>query len=151
MQKDGNASDKGEMIESINATLKNEDLLRGQMRIQLLQRRRKLELSNLYGDNTWSLKLNETEEATNSTNMQRVNRRVGLVNQGCTCYMNSLMQNLFMLPQFRTKVLKAPLKICSHREFINLRDRDKLVGRRIQFYDRYFLHFSTIEISVSII
>ena len=34
---------------------------------------------------------------------------VGLRNFGCTCYMNSLIQQLFMLPDFRAGILEAPL------------------------------------------
>lgn len=34
---------------------------------------------------------------------------VGLKNCGTTCYMNSLLQQLFMIPQFRTSVLRAPI------------------------------------------
>eukprot|EP01117_Protostelium_nocturnum_P020087 TRINITY_DN8887_c0_g2_i3.p1 TRINITY_DN8887_c0_g2~~TRINITY_DN8887_c0_g2_i3.p1 ORF type:complete len:1974 (+),score=754.24 TRINITY_DN8887_c0_g2_i3:584-6505(+) len=33
----------------------------------------------------------------------------GLKNLGCTCYMNSLVQQLYMIPQFRTGILGVPL------------------------------------------
>lgn len=32
---------------------------------------------------------------------------VGLKNFGCTCYMNSLIQQLFMIPELRKGVLEA--------------------------------------------
>lgn len=32
---------------------------------------------------------------------------VGLQNQGATCYMNSLLQQLFVIPQFRNGILSA--------------------------------------------
>eukprot|EP00814_Leptocylindrus_danicus_P009486 CAMPEP_0116046932 /NCGR_PEP_ID=MMETSP0321-20121206/28569_1 /TAXON_ID=163516 /ORGANISM="Leptocylindrus danicus var. danicus, Strain B650" /LENGTH=3883 /DNA_ID=CAMNT_0003528673 /DNA_START=195 /DNA_END=11846 /DNA_ORIENTATION=+ len=35
----------------------------------------------------------------------------GLRNQGCTCYMNSLLQQLFMMPKLREKLCRAPLPV----------------------------------------
>jgi ubiquitin carboxyl-terminal hydrolase 47 len=40
---------------------------------------------------------------------------VGLSNQGATCYMNSLLQTLYMTPEFRTALYKwkyNPDKVC---------------------------------------
>ena len=37
----------------------------------------------------------------------RVNQHVGIVNLGCICYMNSMLQQFFMVPQFRYQLLKA--------------------------------------------
>jgi ubiquitin carboxyl-terminal hydrolase 9/24 len=55
---------------------------------------------------------------------------VGLRNQGCTCYMNSLLQNLFMVPALRDAVVSARAK---HRKVVpgsQVSDED-LVGQRI--------------------
>jgi ubiquitin carboxyl-terminal hydrolase 47 len=40
---------------------------------------------------------------SNEKNQQRF---VGLSNQGATCYMNSLLQTLYMTPEFRTALYK---------------------------------------------
>jgi len=42
--------------------------------------------------------------------LQRENNLfVGLRNQGATCYLNSLIQALYMSPEFRNALLKLPL------------------------------------------
>ena len=41
---------------------------------------------------------------------------VGLVNQGCTCYMNASMQQLFMMPGFRQGILSIDDKTKEHPE-----------------------------------
>ena len=45
----------------------------------------------------WNLKLFEDEKSTTG--------RVGIKNLGCICYMNSLNQQLFMIPGFRNDIL----------------------------------------------
>ena len=39
-------------------------------------------------------------------NSEEKNKYIGLRNQGATCYLNSLIQTLFMTPEFRYEVLK---------------------------------------------
>jgi len=55
---------------------------------------------------------------------------VGLRNQGCTCYMNSLLQQLFMVPRLRDAILAARVK---RRRMVSgemFRD-EELIGRQI--------------------
>eukprot|EP00903_Cladosiphon_okamuranus_P009694 g9223.t1 len=51
---------------------------------------------------------------------------VGLKNQGCTCYMNSLLQQLFMVPALRKAILEARLPRRKLEDFPH-----ELVGRRV--------------------
>jgi len=56
----------------------------------------------------------------------------GLKNQGCTCYMNSLLQVLFMSTEFREGVLATPL-LESHRTTLWHREDIDLVGGHFLF------------------
>ena len=56
----------------------------------------------------------------------------GLKNQGCTCYMNSLLQLLFMSNHFREAILKTPIRE-SHRTTLWHRDGVDLVGKEVMF------------------
>ena len=42
---------------------------------------------------------------------------VGLRNQGATCYLNSLLQSFYMIPEFRKTILSLPLCV-----LLNLND-----------------------------
>ena len=53
--------------------------------------------TNREGD--WGIRLYEDEKSTTG--------RVGLKNLGCICYMNSLNQQLFMIPGFRNDILSV--------------------------------------------
>ena len=56
----------------------------------------------------------------------------GLKNQGCTCYMNSLLQQMFMNIDIREAILKTPLKE-SHRSTLWHKSDEELVGCRYRF------------------
>ena len=45
------------------------------------------------------------EENENNNNQEKI-KYIGLKNQGATCYLNSLIQTLFMTPEFRYEILK---------------------------------------------
>lgn len=53
---------------------------------------------------------------------------LGLKNQGCTCYSNSFLQQLFMNKNFRQAVMTTPL-LEYHRTSVWHRDDEALVGR----------------------
>lgn len=44
--------------------------------------------------------------SSSTTYDQNKQKFVGLSNQGATCYMNSLLQTLYMTPEFRTALYK---------------------------------------------
>ena len=48
-------------------------------------------------------------------NASKASRYVGLVNQGMTCYMNSLLQQLFMIPSLRRALLAAKEPAIDHQ------------------------------------
>jgi ubiquitin carboxyl-terminal hydrolase 9/24 len=56
----------------------------------------------------------------------------GLKNQGCTCYMNSLLQQLYMIDTLRDAILSTPL-IESHRTTLWHLTNDELVGKNVLF------------------
>ena len=56
----------------------------------------------------------------------------GLKNQGCTCYLNSLLQQLFMNVQFRTAILQTTMRE-AHRTTVWHRQPQELVGLTLMF------------------
>ncbi|KAH0786841.1 Clan CA, family C19, ubiquitin hydrolase-like cysteine peptidase [Histomonas meleagridis] len=68
------------------------------------------ELDDYTVDNHLVLKLTVTFNPphSNAINYRKLTGAVGLVNQGCTCYMNSILQCLFHTPAFRRIVFSLP-------------------------------------------
>ncbi|PRP76405.1 ubiquitin carboxyl-terminal hydrolase [Planoprotostelium fungivorum] len=84
----------GKMSYLEDMTEANGFLLRGSMHI-------KLNIRTISGDKQQTL---DHRYRTSP----KVNGFVGLVNQGATCYLNSLLQSLYMLSQFRRSVYQLP-------------------------------------------
>eukprot|EP01033_Poteriospumella_lacustris_P000104 gene104-67_t len=57
---------------------------------------------------------------------------IGLKNQGCTCYMNSLLQVLYMCPRFRDAILNTPIREMHRTTLWHYNDID-LVNKRVMF------------------
>lgn len=49
-------------------------------------------------------------EFDNDVGMRSATGYVGLKNFSCTCYMNSLIQQLFMIPSLRKGILESEVK-----------------------------------------
>ena len=71
---------------------------------------------------------------------------VGLKNLGCTCYMNSLLQQFFMIPEFREAIISIPQKSIGVDDSENLLYQFQLILAALknshkQYYDpRGFCH-----------
>jgi hypothetical protein len=53
--------------------------------------------------------LGNAEEGQTRSSLRNPSKYSGLRNQGCTCYMNSFLQQLFMMPALRKEMCAAPL------------------------------------------
>eukprot|EP00537_Pseudo-nitzschia_pungens_P003953 CAMPEP_0172367922 /NCGR_PEP_ID=MMETSP1060-20121228/24635_1 /TAXON_ID=37318 /ORGANISM="Pseudo-nitzschia pungens, Strain cf. cingulata" /LENGTH=3187 /DNA_ID=CAMNT_0013092347 /DNA_START=34 /DNA_END=9597 /DNA_ORIENTATION=- len=67
-----------------------------------------------------------------SRNGRNSSKYSGLKNQGCTCYMNSVLQQLFMMPELRKSLCSAPLPaaIRASGGIVSSRGAE-LVGRKV--------------------
>ena len=79
-----------------------------------------------YSDSGWTLQASDF----NSLRLCSEIAFSGLKNQGCTCYANSLLQQLFMCKEFRRAVMEAPM-LEHHRSTFWHLSNSQLVGRRL--------------------
>jgi ubiquitin C-terminal hydrolase len=64
---------------------------------------------------------------------------IGLYNQGSTCYMNSLMQQFFMIPQFRETILNCDL--LTKEDIVLQNERNKKEGKSEVKYGPELINF----------
>lgn len=68
---------------------------------------------------------------TDHHSRNRISKYSGLRNQGCTCYMNSVLQQLLMMPNLRESLCSAPLPSSLRSIGTGKLKGDDLVGKRI--------------------
>ena len=66
-----------------------------------------------------------------SRSMRNTSKYSGLRNQGCTCYMNSFLQQMFMMPELREKMCAAPLPASLRTSGGTFAKGAELVGSKI--------------------
>ena len=71
------------------------------------------------------------EDAHSRSPSRNPSKYSGLRNQGCTCYMNSFLQQLFMMPELRNNMCEAPLPDSLRSSGGNVKKGQELVGQRI--------------------
>ena len=65
-------------------------------------------------------------------NGRNISKYSGLRNQGCTCYMNSFLQQVFMMPELRKNMCLAPLPLSLRSSGSIMSSKgDNLVGKKI--------------------
>ena len=84
-----------------------------------------LQTGNMANSQSWQLQLSHDLKSPSVP-------FCGLKNQGCTCYMNSLLQQLFMCKSFREAILSCKLKEC-YRTSIKHRSDADIVGAKIVY------------------
>lgn len=70
-------------------------------------------------------------EDGHSRSMRNASKYSGLRNQGCTCYMNSVLQQLFMMPELREAMCAAPLPASLRTSGGSFARGAELVGKKI--------------------
>ena len=84
---------------------------------------------------------------TNTRHGRTTSKYSGLKNQGCTCYMNSVLQQLFMMPDLRKSLCSAPLpaSIRASGGVISSRGAD-LVGKQVSMqWESGHTYAATVE------
>jgi len=80
----------------------------------------------------WGFSLVPAGSLHSQTSISIRSKYSGLRNQGCTCYMNSVLQQLFMMPHLQRKICSAalPLSLRSSNVQINSHGHD-IIGKKI--------------------
>ena len=69
----------------------------------------RLKLAELVKKYRCSVPMDKIGWKTSPNNIRKETAFAGLVNQGCTCYMNATLQQLYLIRSIRDNVLSAPL------------------------------------------